>query len=204
MTCLRGPSKMAAVKPGSLSVAALSCLALAAGACDRKMSLKEAQVAFHDFSHCTVVEDFRGLKFKDAWVQTVVAAQGSSGGAGQRASGDSRGAAAQEYVVTVKDLQLNKTEAQAVVTAQTPPGGTGGANDSSSEPGYIVTGMIRNVPAGGSARDSVAVLLVRKVLDKYKVVRWATDLDPVGQKSLQPLSGQSPTIPYRGRCSWDG
>jgi hypothetical protein len=168
------------------------------------LSLEDAQVFFHDFSRCAVVEDFRGLKFKDAWVQTVVAPQDYSGGASQSKPGDSQGSTAQEYVVTVKNLELKNTGAQAVITAQPPSGGAGGGQPSDSSPvqGYVVTGTIRT--AGGSSTDGVAVLLVSKVLNKYKVVKWATDLDPAGKKNLQELAGKLPTIPYRGRCSWDG
>jgi hypothetical protein len=174
------------------------------GGCNRKLTLEDAQVSFHNFSNCAVVEDFRGLKFKDAWVQTVSAPQDYSGGASPSRSGDSQGSTAQEYVVSVKSLELKNTGAQAVVTAQPPPGGAGGGQpeNSSTGQGYVITGTIRT--AGGSSTDGVAVLLVSKVLNKYKVVKWATDLDPAGKKNLQELAGKLPTIPYRGRCSWDG
>ncbi len=66
----------------------------------------------------------------------------------------------------------------------------------------IVTGVIRAATGKGQSREDLVVLQVRKVLDEYKVVNWATNLDGKESRNLQALGVELPSKPYRGRCSW--
>lgn len=67
---------------------------------------------------------------------------------------------------------------------------------------YVVTGVIRATQSSDSPKDSLAVLLVRKVLDKYKVVNWATDLERDYERSIPVLSSELLGNPYKGKCTW--
>lgn len=75
-------------------------------------------------------------------------------------------------------------------------------SDKSSTKSYIITGVIRTSPGNGATQDDLAILHVAKVLDKYKVVSWATNIDQDRDYSLEELSMGLLTNPYEGRCSW--
>jgi len=67
-----------------------------------------------------------------------------------------------------------------------------------------MVGVIRAAIGDGPQRDDFTVLLVRKALDKYKVVNWATNVgrEQEERKRLPALLEELRSKPYRGRCSW--
>lgn len=109
------------------------------------------------------------------------------------------------------DLASNKIEfrdawLQNVVTAQEYFGEEGQAepveSDEPKDEAYVITGVVRTTSGGDSSKDSTTIVLVNKVLDKYKVVNWATNLDEEQEMSLPELSMKLMFTPYEGRCSW--
>ena len=73
--------------------------------------------------------------------------------------------------------------------------------EQSEEKAYIITGLIRTSADGAPPRDDLTLLLVRKVLDRYKVVNWATNIGNEYGDSLQDLAGRLIFNPYQGKCS---
>ncbi len=163
-------------------MAALSCLALAASACSQKLTFGSAQASFQVFSECSVLEDIpvRRIKLKEAWLQNVVAMQ-------SRADRNAQAAA--------------RRPASGV-----PPAASTGSTPSNRAPDeeYEMTGIVRAEVDYGPPRDDFTVLLVRKALDKYKVVNWATNVGRKQEerKPLPALLGELHSNPYRGRCPW--
>lgn len=113
--------------------------------------------------------------------------------------------------VVSNDLAKSKIEfkdawLQNVVTAQEYLGEGGQEEPSDSEESkdeaYVVTGIVRTTLGGDSSKDNTTIVLVNKVLDKYKVVNWATNIDEEQKMSPQELSVKLMFTPYEGRCSW--
>lgn len=186
-----------------LCCAVLSCLALAASACGGELTFSSAQTSFRNFSECAVIEDVRvrGVRLKGAWLQNIVAAPRQGARSGFQKSADA-------YVVTVaqaapgggppKDnLASLRVGAEQSADQRSSPTETG-------DEAYVVTGVIRAAVDDGPQRDDFTVLLVRKVLDEYKVVSWATNVGRKQEerKRLPALLEELRSKPYRGRCSW--
>ncbi|HSS78533.1 MAG TPA: hypothetical protein VLV54_17540 [Thermoanaerobaculia bacterium] len=74
--------------------------------------------------------------------------------------------------------------------------------DQSKDEEYVVTGVVRAVTGNGSLSRELAMLRVRKVLDEYKVVSWATTIDRSEKRDLQPLKAELRSKLYLGRCSF--
>ena len=77
-------------------LAVLACLALAASACSGKLTFSSAQTSFRNFSECAVIEDLHvgTAKFKEAWLQNLVAEQSPDPRSRSRQTAD------EAYVVT--------------------------------------------------------------------------------------------------------
>jgi len=147
------------------------------------MTFDEAQASFRSFSECALIEDFpgRNLTLKDAWLQNIVA----------------------------EPEQGNSSKAAENQPAPTPQGSGSAASSTSTNPSdqskdeeYVVTGVVRAVTGNGSLSRELAMLRVRKVLDEYKVVSWATTIDRSEKRDLQPLKAELRSKLYLGRCSF--
>lgn len=193
-------SRRAGTKRG-LCLAALSCLALAASACSSKLTFSDAQTSFRKFSKCSVIEDVpvRGVKLKEAWLQNVI--EPGQGGF-QKAAGTGN-----EHITTVAQGPDGRSQRSEISSLRVGPGQSpeqsSGPQDAADE-AYVMVGVIRAAIGDGPQRDDFTVLLVRKALDKYKVVNWATNVgrEQEERKRLPALLEELRSKPYRGRCSW--
>jgi hypothetical protein len=105
-----------------------------------------------------------------------------------------------------RKLEYRDAWLQNVVTAQEFMGqdgqGEGSNSEAPADEAYVITGVVRTTTSGESARDNLTILLVRKVVDTYKVVNWATNIDREDKHNLQELSLGLLFNPYEGKCSW--
>jgi hypothetical protein len=105
-----------------------------------------------------------------------------------------------------RKLEYRDAWLQNVVSAQEFMGqesqGEGSDSEESTDEAYVITGVVRTASTDASTRDNLTILLVRKVVDTYKVVNWATNIGQEDKHNLQELSLGLLFNPYEGRCSW--
>ena len=192
-----------------LYLAALSCLALAASACGKELTFSDVQTSFRRFSECAVIEDVpaRPVELKEAWVQNVVEPSWVQNVV-EPSQGGSQKAAESEYLITVARtapgdrLQRDELASVRVGSGQS-PAQSSGRQETTDDP-HVVIGIIRFAVDDGPQRDDFTVLLIRKALNKYRVVSWATNVGRKQEerKPLPALLEELRSKPYRGRCSW--